>query len=638
MGIPRYFRYIAKSFEGILYNAPNATLHPMHFYLDMNSIIHPVVQWCIETYPAYVTEQNRVESATDGRYHTDMNYHTRFEKAIYKELARRLDVLIGIVRPTKTLYLAIDGVAPRAKMEQQRIRRYKSGYERHRLEEIHRKYQSTPPPSWDRNAITPGTIFLYKLCKYLECTYLPTRRKESTVETILLDDANSPGEGEHKIFEWIRKHHPRADTDTNTEATETESGTDLHCIYGLDADLIMLSLCNPNSIVLLREAPEYYDSHESRERIADELSGTEYIYFNVDAYKDRIIENMMELISVSNESDESDIVPSSLTTLNPTTRSGLLYDYVWLCFLFGNDFLPHFFGFEIKAETVDKLIRMYVNQFKVMRRHFVDIQTGRMDMIAVKQWFDTLYANEMSFITDYVKHANYRKPRNGSNDTNSTPIQMEIERLRCHAYHLRSNTPAISNMERTFQQGSSAFNDIHDAYYRWYFGIESMDANRGFIQTICRNYLYGLQWNIEYYVTGCRDQEWYYPYRGAPCLRELSLEIAKNQPIPIPDVSVRSAYCPIQQLLFVLPSSSFGLLPSAIRTHLLKQMGYYGNYYPDTTELEHDVLFKVYLYECHPFIPYLPVAVIDEIIEKTKGGLNAFDTCRNQRTHVLKIE
>mgnify|MGYP001482355595 CR=1 FL=1 len=91
---------------------------------------------------------------------------TKFEEKVYLEIDNYLDKLINVAKPKKLIYLAIDGVAPRAKMEQQRIRRYRTIKQKSLEETIYKKY-SVIRNEFDTNCITPGTIFMYKLSDHL---------------------------------------------------------------------------------------------------------------------------------------------------------------------------------------------------------------------------------------------------------------------------------------------------------------------------------------------------------------------------------------------------------------------------------------------------------------------------------------
>jgi len=215
MGIPGYFKALIKAHPNII-RARSHVGHVSRLYVDFNATIHPICS----------THEN-----------------TGDEKAMMEDIEKQTYHLIAEAKPDHT-YLAVDGVPPLAKMQQQRRRRFISAYV---------KTNFTHGNGWDRNAISPGTHFMNSLSSYLH--------QNLCNQHIELWDDKNYGEGESKIYEHLRVSPPNENV----------------VIHGLDADLICLSLMsNAKHIYLMRE-PTMFHMQLSEQN--------EFLYLDIDALR-----------------------------------------------------------------------------------------------------------------------------------------------------------------------------------------------------------------------------------------------------------------------------------------------------------------------------------------------------------------
>jgi 5'-3' exoribonuclease 2 len=127
-----------------------------------------------------------------------------------------IDRLVKLTRPKKILYIAIDGVAPRAKMNQQRSRRFRAAFEaeiqRQRDEKLIQEWSTKGvfiperKKNFDSNIITPGTEFMSDISSGIK-GYITSKLQNDLVWknlNVIYNDANVSGEGEHKILEFIK--------------------------------------------------------------------------------------------------------------------------------------------------------------------------------------------------------------------------------------------------------------------------------------------------------------------------------------------------------------------------------------------------------------------------------------------------
>jgi 5'-3' exoribonuclease 1 len=134
MGIPAYFSFIVKKHSCIIKKVRKNTIQVNNLYLDCNSIIYDAV---------HAIDFSKLDD-------TDVN-------TIIRDVIKKIDSHIELINPDTNVFIAFDGVAPVAKMEQQRQRRYKSLYQNQIVKSI---YGNSKPDPWNTNCLTPGTVFM----------------------------------------------------------------------------------------------------------------------------------------------------------------------------------------------------------------------------------------------------------------------------------------------------------------------------------------------------------------------------------------------------------------------------------------------------------------------------------------------
>ena len=499
MGIPSYFSFIVKNHPSIIRKYSKSLLTVDNLYLDCNSII----------YDAY--SKMKFDSLTES-----------VAISIIKAVISKIEYYIQTIAPSKTVIIAFDGVAPVAKLEQQRSRRYKSGYQNNISRALFKKEKDDP---WNTTAITPGTKFMSELNALISARFsdkdAPTSMK---VDNIIVSGSNHVGEGEHKLFDYIRQN-PAKHADQVT------------VIYGLDADLIMLSINHLPvcpKIYLFRETPQFIGSIDANlEPDADYL-------LDIPELTEAIIAHMNNNVELSKEQKLS------------VSQRNKVYDYIFLGFFLGNDFMPHFPAINIRTGGVDKMM----NAYKATIGPDENLCDGKtINWNNVRKVVKFLAALEEEYIIAEHKTRNSRE-RNGM--PQNTPEE-KFKRF--------DSTPMY---DRELEKYVNPFKPYWQSrYYKALFDIHS-DTDEEQRKDIATNYLQGLEWTMKYYTSGCPDWRWRYKYNYPPLLQDLIKHVPvfgcefvpEKPPSPVAD---------LVQLCYVLPRDNLNLLPPKLVKELLQK-------------------------------------------------------------------
>ena len=564
MGIPLYFKKISEKYSDVI--TPNLDhRRRTRLYFDLNGAIHPVCRHYLKK-----IEYEPLQKAN-------------IERRMLQDLVRYMKKLIQFSQATE-VFIAIDGVAPLAKMNQQRMRRYKSVQER-----------TSNEPYWDTNMISPGTPFMIKLQTYIEeCITKgelhPCFEREFLKEAkfpnpkVIFSNANIPGEGEHKIMEQIRS------------LTEEESQQENLVIYGLDADLMMLAMgSQKHNIFLLREEIEYLKGGTSMDH---DGWGDRHLYLRIDELKSAITEELMNTIKKINPM--CSIVKKMNYTKEDRKTGNFIDDYIFLCFLFGNDFLPHSIILSLRYDGLDHILEAYSKSYIQMSNQHL-IQNGKVYTPQFRYIIELLTREENRLVKKIHKRRKNFKVR-----TQDCTTEEERQKI------LRSHYPILERLdEDKIALGTPGWKA---RYYSKVFPIESQHEMRTIVLRWCKT----LRWNLEYYFTGCPQQDWVYGYHAMPCVSDIHQVLEREKGFDFAQFKFKKGipHSPLVQLLSILPPQSVDLLPKNAQKLMKDPSSPLYYYYPIQCKV--DQHFKKYDWECTPILPHIHQNDLKEIVKNIR--------------------
>jgi len=564
-----------------------------YLLIDANCLVHPV---CFKT-----VDDNPDLTSTEKLEHKMLN-----------NICDYLEKIINYVNPKKGVYIAIDGVAPVAKIKQQRSRRFKSVADKAMWDNIKKKHNKPLGNYWNNNAVTPGTLFMEKLhTRLLEWGKTLNR-------PIIYSSCFTPSEGEHKLLQFIR---------TNQTNKQEHS----YVIYGLDADLIFLALSTESDkIYLLREANEI-NKNESKEVLN---------YVSIKIMRQSIVNTIQKYLM---ESADGLLNADKIDQDNKTNNEKMkiygfdnldsirvVNDFIFMCYFLGNDFLPHIPSLDIHQNGIESLIINWtetVNEMILEKNQIEyllnDTKALRSKTLSkVNNEFLSRFLNKLCQQEEGILRENFAKGK---------------KRMICNKDAYEKEVFKIENLQfkiiDQIQLGSDNLESWRLRYYQHYWGVKKEELEE-FSQKLVTHYLIGIKWVTIYYFDTCPSWDWYYPFDHPPFISDIAKYFDKIN-INKMKFKLGNPLKPYMQLLAVLPPQSNFLLPTNIGKLMINPKSSLIYMYPQ--EFEQDFINKKRYWMGIPKLPPIDIKQIKHSYFKYKDELKKSELEINEPKKVFEI-
>ncbi|CAN7987458.1 unnamed protein product, partial [Ixodes pacificus] len=591
MGVPKFYRWISERYPCLStvvkeYQIPEFD----NLYLDMNGIIH------VCSHP------------------NDDDPHFRIsEERIFSDIFNYIDFLFRMIKPRKTFFMAVDGVAPRAKMNQQRGRRFRSAKEALALEKqaLSRGEVLPTEARFDSNCISPGTSFMANLQEQLE-QFVAVKISSDPLwqgVKVYLSGHQTPGEGEHKIMDFIRTERSKPGYDPNTR----------HCLYGLDADLIMLGTCSHEPhFALLREEIVYgKKQNQKRLNVPEEITFhllhlsllREYLSYEFQAVKDSLpFEFSLE---------------------------SLVDDWVLMCFLVGNDFLPHLPNLHIAHNALPILYQAYIEVLPTLGGYINE--QGTLNLERFEKFLKRLSQFDYEKFTDVQADQKFLESKRAAATAPNGVVSQDSQDSQDKAARDKERDPDEQRLLEKFshldipdyesdEESEGTLEMEFRQHKRDYYTtkLEYKDVNKEVMQQQAHGYVRAIQWNLHYYYNGVQSWNWYYPHHYSPYISD----IKDFQSIDM-SFELGKPFLPFQQLMSILPAASKGLVPKAYQALMESEESPVLDYYPQ--DFTTDLNGKQQEWEAVVLIPFIDEDRLLPVMQELDSKLT--DEERERNTH-----
>jgi 5'-3' exonuclease len=397
---------------------------------------------------------------------------------------------------------------------------------------------------------------------------------------VVFSDWSQPGEGEHKIIKHLKKYP----TPDNVKTM----------IYGLDGDLIMLSLSTKlNNLYLLREAYEYG-------QYAFEHEGYPYLYMDMDCFKIALVKECCNKLMK---------IPIDLMTNYDIDR--FIDDYIILTMILGNDFMPKIPWISIKLNGHEVLLKAYFQVHNGMEasdekndKWLYNKNDKVLNLSMLRKIFSVLSKKENSLMIKFLEQRKENKIFIPKDSTERERQQIIIDFL-----------------PLTQQSWMDAEQEIEPTKHRWrsrYYSLcHRMNTYNNIeeIKKICECYVKTLIWNANYYLNDCISWDWYYSYSYPPTLADIFYYLDEIKTLNHIKFNLGKPTDTQTLLMMVLPKNSSNFMPKDVFNRISNDYELDKIYFPSNYAI--NIPLHTRYYECTPIIPKIDIYKTEELVSKS---------------------